>query len=45
MKEQDFQEKYVVHFLTGRTDDLNYKEVNPNTVSPNFFVGESYAII
>lgn len=40
MKELDLQEKYVIHFITGRTDGLNYKEVKANTVSPQFFVVE-----
>jgi len=40
MKELDLQDKYLIHFLTERTDGLNYKEVKPNTVSPKFFIVE-----
>jgi len=40
MKELDLQEKYVIHFIAGRTDGLNYKEVKANTVSPQFFIVE-----
>jgi type I restriction enzyme R subunit len=40
MNEIDLQEKYVIHFLTERTDGLNYKEVKANTVSSQFFVVE-----
>ncbi len=40
MKELDLQEKYVIHFIAGRTDGLNYREVKANTVSPQFFVVE-----
>jgi type I restriction enzyme R subunit len=40
MKELDLQDKYLVHFLTERTDGLNYKEVKANTVSQHFFVVE-----
>lgn len=40
MKELDLQDKYLIHFLTERTDGLNYKEVKANTVSSKFFVVE-----
>lgn len=40
MKELDLQEKYLVHFLTERTDGLHYKEVKANTVSTKFFIVE-----
>lgn len=40
MKELDLQEKYLIHFLTERTDGLNYKEVKANTVSTKFFIVE-----
>ncbi|MCG8515845.1 MAG: hypothetical protein MI740_17085 [Halanaerobiales bacterium] len=40
MKELDLQHKYLIHFLTERTDGLNYKEVKANTVSSKFFVVE-----
>jgi type I restriction enzyme R subunit len=40
MKELGLQDKYLVHFLTERTDGLNYKEVKANTVSQHFFVVE-----
>jgi len=40
MTELDLQDKYLIHFLTERTDGLNYKEVKANTVSSKFFVVE-----
>lgn len=40
MNELDLQDKYVIHFITNRTDGLGYKEVKANTVSPKFFVVE-----
>lgn len=40
MKELDLQDKYLIHFLTERTDGLNYKEVKANTVSSKFFIVE-----
>jgi type I restriction enzyme R subunit len=40
MNELDLQDKYLVNFLTERTDGLRYKEVKANTVSSQFFVIE-----
>src|SRR6056297_2564483 len=40
MNELDLQEKYLIHFITERTDGLGYKEVKANTVSPKFFIVE-----
>lgn len=40
MKELDLQDKYLIHFLCERRDGLQYREVKPNTVSPQFFIVE-----
>lgn len=40
MKELDLQDKYLINFLTERSDGLRYREVKANTVSPQFFVYE-----
>lgn len=38
MDELLLQDKYLMNFLTQRTDGLRYKEVKANTVSPQHFI-------
>lgn len=40
MKELQLQDKYLIHFLTQRTDGLQYQEVKANTVSADKLVIE-----
>jgi type I restriction enzyme, R subunit len=40
MDELLLQDKYLMNFLTQRTDGLRYKEVKANTVSPQHFIVE-----
>lgn len=35
MGELDLQAKYIINFLSERTDGLHYKEAKPNTVFHN----------